>query len=145
MDSKVEIFVLTFHVQILHVFLNVHVLYCIVSPQNYEVLCTVQIIKCTIWQHANLQNVQVLSKDSILCTYLLLSGNILLIAFIYLFECVVPVQKHDFFERYIHYIKQIYSYAQNFAYIQKVYFYNSISVVLMQRNGTRTEDYVLSE
>lgn len=30
MDSKVEIFVLTFHVQILHVFLNVHVLYCIV-------------------------------------------------------------------------------------------------------------------
>lgn len=50
------------------------------------------------------------------------------------------MQKHDFFERYIHYIKQIYSYAQNFAYIQKVYFYNSISVVLMQRNGTRTED-----
>lgn len=48
MDSKVEIFVLTFHVQILHVFLNVHVLYCIVSPQNYEELCTVQIIKCTI-------------------------------------------------------------------------------------------------
>lgn len=55
------------------------------------------------------------------------------------------MQKHDFFERYIHYIKQIYSYAQNFAYIQKVYFYNSISVVLMQRNDTRTEDYVLSE
>lgn len=57
-----------------------------------------------MWQYANLQNVQVLCKDSIICTYLILSGNMLLIAFIYLFGCVVPVQKHDFLEIYIRYM-----------------------------------------